>query len=80
MLKSVEAETFAEQINDSFSDESVKAWPEVHGKNEAELVVEVNYRDEDTERLHLQSEHQAMAVFKLIYASKEQGLEDGMGV
>lgn len=80
MMKDDIAEKFAEEINDSFDgNDDVKAWADVHGKREAELVVEINYRDEGTYRLHVQTKHEAMAIFQLIFASKEQGLEDTLG-
>lgn len=74
------AKTFAHNINESFSDDSVKARAEVHGENEAELVIDVNYRDEGPERLVLVNQHQALALFQIIYAAKEQGIDDGLGL
>jgi hypothetical protein len=77
-MKAKNAETFVENFNDSFSDYA-EAWADVHGEDEAEVVIEVAYRDENPQRLHLQSDSQALAVFQLVYASKEQGLQDSLG-
>ena len=68
------AERFAEEINSESDD--IISWADVHGQDEAEVVVEVNYRNEGPYRLRLENENQTMAVFQLIFASKEQGLED----
>jgi hypothetical protein len=68
------AERFADEINSESDD--ITSWADVHGQDEAEVVVEVDYRNEGPYRLHLENENQIMAVFQLIYASKEQGLED----
>jgi len=77
MMTKENAETFVHNINEAFSStDHVKAWSEVHGQSEAEVVVQVDY--EEQQRLHLQSDHQALAVFQLIYAAKKEGLHDGL--
>mgnify|MGYP006965671837 CR=1 FL=1 len=68
------AERFAEEINSESDD--ITSWADVHGQDEAEVVVEVDYRNEGPYRLLLENKRQAMAVFQLIFASKEQGLEE----
>jgi len=72
-MKGPVAEHFAKEINDE--SDYIKSWADVHGQDEAEVIVEVDYRNEGPFRLLLESESQAMAVFQLIFASKEQGLE-----
>jgi hypothetical protein len=73
-MKGPVAERFAEEINGE--SDYIKSWADVHGQDEAEVIVEVDYRNEGPFRLLLESKRQAMAVFQLIFASKEQGLEE----
>lgn len=68
------AERFAEEINGE--SDYIKSWADVHGEDEAEVVVEVDYQNEGPYRLRLENKRQAMAVFQLIFASKDQGLEE----
>ena len=75
-MKGSVAERFADEINSESDD--ITSWADVHGQDEAEVVVEVDYRDEGPHRLRLESKTQAMAVFQIIFASKEQGIEDTM--
>jgi hypothetical protein len=73
-MKGPVAERFAKEINDE--SDYIKSWADVHGEDEAEVIVEVDYRGEGPFRLLLESKRQAMAVFQLIFASKEQELEE----
>lgn len=75
-MKGSVAEHFADEINSESDD--ITSWADVHGENEAEVVIEVDYRDEGPYRLRLESKTQAMAVFQIIFVSKEQGFKDAM--